>query len=77
VHGSGWWHMHVVGAMPESTCQYYERGLLHPDLDYERPAPYMCSICDPLDGAGNVILPQRPGLGLDFDWEYINTRRVE
>ena len=77
VHGSGWWHVHVVGAMPESTCEYYERGLLHPDLDYEMPPPYMRSICDPTDSAGNVILPQRPGLGFDFDWEYINARRVK
>lgn len=77
IHGAGWPHVHLVAAMPESTCEYYERGLLHPDQDYEKRYPYMKSICDPLDGDGNVIVPQLPGLGLDFDWDYINARRVD
>ncbi|MFH1085340.1 MAG: enolase C-terminal domain-like protein [Chloroflexota bacterium] len=76
MHGSGWAHLHLVAALPESTCEYYERGLLHPQQDYDRRYPYLRSICDPLDGQGNVIVPQTPGLGFDFDWEYINARRV-
>jgi len=76
IHGAGWAHVHLVAAMPESTCEYYERGWLHPDLDYEHRTPYLKNICDPLDGQGNVIVPQRPGLGFDFDWDYINANRV-
>lgn len=77
IYGAGWPHVHLVAAMPESTCEYYERGLLHPGQDYEKRYPYMKSICDPLDSEGNVIVPQLPGLGLDFDWDYINARRVD
>jgi len=77
MHGAGWAHVHLVGALPESTCEYYERGLLHPDEEYESRYPYLRNTCDPLDGDGNVIVPQRPGLGFDFDWDYINAHRVE
>jgi len=76
IHGSGWPHVHMVGAMPESTCEYYERGLMHPGHDYDARYPFMQSTCDSLDGEGHVVVPQTPGLGLDFDWEYINSRRV-
>jgi L-alanine-DL-glutamate epimerase-like enolase superfamily enzyme len=76
MHGGGWSNSHILGATPESTCEYFERGLLRPDLDYERPAPYLKAICDPMDEGGNVILPTEPGLGMDFDWDYINENLV-
>ncbi len=76
MHGGGFTNSHVLGATPESTCEYFERGLLRPDLDYDQPAPYLKAICDPMDGAGNVILPTLPGLGMEFDWDYIEANRV-
>lgn len=77
LHGSGWWHIHLVGAFPESVCEYYERGLLHPDVDFDKRYPFMQSSPDPLDGEGNVILPQGPGMGFEFDWDYINANRLD
>ncbi len=77
IHGGGWAHSQVLGATPESVCQYFERGLLAPDFDYETPPPYLKAICDPLDGEGNVVLPQTPGLGMEFVWDYINDNRVK
>jgi L-alanine-DL-glutamate epimerase-like enolase superfamily enzyme len=77
MHGGGWCNSHILGATPESTCEYFERGLLRPDLDYEKPAPYLKAICDPLDDDGNVILPSKPGLGMEFVWDYINDNLVK
>ena len=29
-----------------------------------------------MDEEGNVLLPQGPGLGMDFNWDYIDDNRV-
>ena len=76
IHGPGWAHTQLLAATPEATCEYYERGLLHPDRDYDAVPPYLKAICDPLDGEGRVILPQTPGLGMEFNWDYINDNRI-
>ena len=77
IHCGGWANIQILGATPEATCEYYERGLLHPSDDYETPLPYLKAICDPVDGEGNVILPQKPGLGMEFNWDYIESNRIE
>jgi L-alanine-DL-glutamate epimerase-like enolase superfamily enzyme len=76
IHGGGWAHAQLLGASPAATCRYYERGLLRPGLDDALAAPYLKSIPDPLDGEGNIVLSQEPGLGLDLDWDYIEAHRV-
>ena len=77
IHGGGWAHAQLLGAAPEATCLYYERGLLRPGLDDAYAAPYLTNIPDPMDDDGNVIISQQPGLGLDLNWEYIDANRVE
>jgi len=77
MHGGGWANSQILGATTEATCEYFERGLLRPDFDYETPAPYLNSIVDPLDDEGNVILPQLPGIGLDLNWDYINDNLIK
>ena len=62
--------------LPKPPSKYFERGLLRPELDYEVPAPYLKAICDPMDDDGNVILPTKPGLGMELDWDYIDNNRV-
>ncbi|HUX85855.1 MAG TPA: enolase C-terminal domain-like protein [Chloroflexota bacterium] len=76
LHGPGWPHAQLLGAAPEATCLYYERGLLRPGLDDAQAGPHLNSIPDPLDADGNVIISQAPGLGLDLNWDYINEHRV-
>ena len=76
MHGGGWTNSHILGATPESTCEYFERGLLHPDTDYETPPPYLKAICDPMDGEGNVILPTQPGLGFEIVWDYVRENEI-
>ena len=75
VHGGGAGNLQVLGAMG-IPGEYYERGLLHPFLDYEKPAPWLKELVDPMDGQGYVHIPQRPGLGLDIDFDYIKDNLV-
>ena len=76
MHGGHWTNSHVLGATPESTCEYFERGLLRPDLDYETPPPHLKAIPDPMDDEGNVILTTKPGMGMEFNWDYIEEHRI-
>jgi L-alanine-DL-glutamate epimerase-like enolase superfamily enzyme len=75
VHSPGAANLHVLGAMSHPG-QYYERGLLHPFVDYEKPQPWLKSIDDPMDQDGYVSVPQGPGLGQDIDFEYIRANLV-
>jgi len=77
MHGGHWTNSHILGATPEATCEYFERGLLRPDLDYETPPPYLKAIPDPMDDEGNVILTTKPGLGMEFNWDYIEEHRIK
>lgn len=74
VHGNGAASLAVVGAI--RNCRWYERGLLHPFLDYDEPAAYLNSIVDPMDDQGFVHLSQRPGLGEDINFAYIEANTV-
>ena len=56
--------------------EFYERGLLHPFLDYETPDPWLNEIVDPMDDQGYVHVSPRPGLGQDINWDYIREHRV-
>ena len=76
-HGGGWAGAQVLGATPESTCEYYERGFERPGWDNESVPPYLKANCAPMDGEGNVIIPQTPGMGMEFNWEYIEENRVK
>ena len=33
---------------------YYERGLIHPFVDYDAPPPWLNEPVDPMDDEGNV-----------------------
>ncbi len=76
MHGGWFANSVILGATTEETCLFYERGLLRPGLDYDSPQVFLNTPCDPLDSEGNVLLPQGPGLGFDFNWDYIDDNRV-
>lgn len=69
VHGGGSGNLALLGGAANS--RWYERGLLHPFYDYDRPPPHLNRIIDPLDHHGEVAMPNRPGLGDDYCWDYI------
>lgn len=75
VHGGGAANLHVLCAMG-IPGEYYERGLLHPFLDYEAPPAWLNEIEDPMDGEGYVHVSDRPGLGQDINWDYIRAHLV-
>jgi len=76
IHMSGWANMQILGATSEDVCEYYERGLLTPGVDYDTPQPYLEEICDPLDSEGYVKVPQEPGMGYKIKWDYIEENKV-
>ena len=75
VHGGGHGNLHALGAMG-IPGEYYERGLLHPHYDYESAQPWFNTRVDEIDSEGCVHLPQSPGLGLDINWDYIDSNRT-
>jgi L-alanine-DL-glutamate epimerase-like enolase superfamily enzyme len=75
IHSPGAGNLHVLGAMG-IPGEYYERGLLHPFIDYEKPDPYLKEIIDPMDEEGYIHMPQKPGLGMEIDFDYIGDNLV-
>jgi L-alanine-DL-glutamate epimerase-like enolase superfamily enzyme len=76
IHMSGFANLQILGATSEDVCEYYERGLLAPGIEYETPPPYLKALADPMDAEGYVHLPQEPGLGYQINWEYIEENRI-
>ncbi|WP_028999508.1 mandelate racemase family protein [Azohydromonas australica] len=74
IHGNGAANLAVCAAI--KNCRWYERGLLHPFLDYDEVPAYLNSLSDPMDREGYVHLSQQPGLGDDIDFEYIAAHAV-
>jgi L-alanine-DL-glutamate epimerase-like enolase superfamily enzyme len=74
-HGGSAPNLHVMGAM-SIPGRYCERGLLHPDHDFDWTPPHLNSPTDELNDDGTVTVPQDPGLGIDYDWDYIEANRV-
>jgi len=77
VHMSGFGNLQVLGATSEDVCEYYERGLEAPGLDYDATPSYLEAPTDPLDEEGYVPLPQEPGMGYRLNWDYIQDNKLE
>ncbi len=74
VHGTGPGNLTVCAA--QKNGRWYERGLLHPFLDYDDVPAYLNSLPDPMDDQGFVRLSQQPGLGYDINFDYIENHLV-
>lgn len=70
VHGHG--AANLIVAAVSKNARWYERGLLHPFLEYDDCPDYLHAIPDPMDNEGYVHLSQKPGVGEDFNFDYIN-----
>ena len=75
IHGNGAPNLNVIGAI--RNCGWYERGLLHPFIDYDEVPAWLNSLTDPMDAEGYVSLPRRSGLGEDINFAYIESNTVE
>jgi L-alanine-DL-glutamate epimerase-like enolase superfamily enzyme len=77
LHVGGFGNLAMFGSTAEETCEYYERGLLRPEEDYDTMVPaHLKYPCDPMDENGMVSIPQGPGLGIEIDWDYVNANLV-
>jgi len=76
LHGGGAGNLQVLGAMG-IPGEFYERGLLHPMNNYEKKKPWLKESVDPMDNEGYVHISQKPGLGVDIDWDYVESNTVE
>jgi L-alanine-DL-glutamate epimerase-like enolase superfamily enzyme len=74
IHGNGAANLTVCAAVKNS--RWYERGLLHPFLEYDEVPAYLNRLSDPMDEHGFVHLSQQPGLGDDINFDYIAANTV-
>jgi len=77
VHACGPAHRHLMSAMRNSN--FYEVALVGPDCPNMIPPVYTCGYSDQLDCIGQdgcVSVPTGPGLGVEYDWEYIDRNAV-
>ena len=70
VHGGGADTIQFMGAMTVPG-KYYERGLLHPFLEFDTMPPWLLESIDYMDHEGYIHVPERPGLGYVLNWDYI------
>ncbi|GAA4842601.1 enolase C-terminal domain-like protein [Kitasatospora terrestris] len=75
VHGNGSGNLALLGAT--TNGRWYERGLLHPHVDFDEVPPHLRSAVDPIDKHGVVRFPERPGLGDDFDLDWIASHTLD
>ncbi len=76
LHGAGPAERHCMAAMRNSN--YYEMALVHPTGAF-MAAPVYKNYRDGLDAIdknGCVEVPEGPGLGVEYDWDYIMKNRV-
>ena len=74
IHHAGPVERHLASAI--RNCNYYEMCLVHPKAPFLFPQPYKCDYRDGLDAIdrnGCVPVPQGPGLGVEYDWDYIKS----
>ena len=77
IHVGGFGNLALLGSTSEETCEYYERGLLRHDENYDLlTPPYLLHPCDPMDSEGYVSIPQGVGLGMEIDWDYVNNNLI-
>ena len=75
IHGTGAGNLALCGAIMNTT--FYERGLLHPFIDYDTPPAYLNRIDDEMDEDGYVHLRNEPGLGQDINFDYVDENLIK
>lgn len=78
IHGAGPAHRHCMAAIRNTN--YYELTLVAPGVLNPIPTDvFACGYTDQLDGIGEdgcFPLPEGPGLGVRYDWNYIAKNRT-
>ena len=71
LHLGGIASLHVL-ATRATNGWYYERGLLHPQLDIDAVPAWLASPLEIMDSRGMMTLPPGVGLGYDLDTDYLS-----
>ncbi len=78
LHGPGPAQRQCMAAIRNTN--YYEMGLIHPNAPASHdPNLYLDGYRDALDAIdskGHVPIPQKPGLGVDINWDWVNKQRA-
>ena len=77
-HACGPAHRAVMAATPNT--HFYEMALIGPDMPNMVPPVYTCGYSDEPDAVGKdgvVPVPDGPGLGVQYDWDFIERNRVQ
>ena len=75
-HACGPAHRAVMAATPNT--HFYEMALIGPDMPNVTPPVYACGYSDQPDAVaadGTVPVPDGPGLGVQYDWGFIEANR--
>ncbi len=78
LHGAGPDRRHLMAAMRNTN--YYEMGLLHPHCPPFHTPHYRDDYADRMeviDQQGCVGVPQGPGLGVEYDWDFIERHTTD
>lgn len=77
-HAPGPAQRHCIAAIRNTN--YYEMALVHPDCSVVHPDNlYLDEYSDGLeaiDGDGMVSVPDKPGLGVEYNWDYIHEHQT-
>ena len=77
VHACGPAHRHLMAMSRNSN--FYEVALVGPDCPNAVAPVYRYGYSDPLDcidADGTVLVPDGVGLGVDYDWDFIERNRT-
>ncbi|MCO8243785.1 mandelate racemase family protein [Haladaptatus sp. AB643] len=73
-HAPGPAQRHCIAATRNSN--YYEMALVHPKCQNTQPPVYLgeySDMIDAVDDDGTVPVPDGPGLGVEYDWDYVES----
>ncbi|RDI70178.1 mandelate racemase family protein [Halopelagius longus] len=76
-HAPGPAQRHCIAAIRNTN--YYEMALVHPDCENTTPPVYDGEYSDTMDAVdddGTVPVPDGPGLGVEYDWDYIERNKT-
>jgi L-alanine-DL-glutamate epimerase-like enolase superfamily enzyme len=76
-HAPGPAQRHCIAATRNTN--YYELALVHPDCQNTQPPVYeggYSDMIDTVDNEGTVAVPNGPGLGVEYDWDYIDAHQT-
>jgi L-alanine-DL-glutamate epimerase-like enolase superfamily enzyme len=77
IHASGPAHRHCMSAIRNTN--FYEVALVGPRCANAMPPVYKCGYSDEVDAVGSdgcFPVPDGPGLGVEYDWDFIDRRRT-